>query len=185
MCEFGSASEYVIAASTLHDLACVPFQVAADALGIGRSAVDARVRGGKLETIKIGRVRYITLASVKRQIDDWQNEVTKVKILLETEAHKGTRTLNYNPVMGIVGRKTTTPNDRTVIGRILGEISRKSFADNGFLLTAMVVQSGSGQPSGAFYDLAEELDPSYSNAATDVGYHKAQIDLIQAHYASS
>lgn len=179
---FDRAGDYVVAASNDPAQTAVPFQLAADALGVTRSAIEGRVRAGKLTPIKIENTRYVTLASVKAELDEFEREVAAVTRLLEAEAKKGTRTLPYNPVMGAIGRKTTTPHDRTVIGRILGEISRRSFKEDDFLLSAMVVRNQSGQPSPAFYDLAEELDRRYEDAETDRAYHEAQLDLIAKRY---
>jgi hypothetical protein len=185
MKQFSTARDYVIAAAADPSLACIPFQVAADALDVGRSAIEARVRAGKLVAIAIGRTRYVTVASVQQQLREWDNEVETITSLLEAEARRGTATLSYNPVMGAVGRKTTVPNDRKIIGHILGAISRTSFETHGFLLTAMVVRNGTARPSPAFYDLADDLDPSYQEAETNEEYHDQQIRLIQDHYAGA
>ncbi len=185
MKQFATARDYIIAAAADPSLACIPFQVAADALDVGRSAIEARVRAGKLAAIAIGRTRYVTVASVQQQLREWDNEVETITSLLEAEARRGTATLSYNPVMGAVGRKTTVPNDRKIIGQILGAISRTSFETHGFLLTAMVVRNGTARPSPAFYDLADDLDPSYQEAETNEEYHDRQVDLIQRHYAAS
>jgi hypothetical protein len=185
MRQFDTARDYVVATAVNPSLACIPFQAAADALEVGRSAIDARVRAGKLVAIAIGRTRYVTVASVQQQIGDWNNEVETITRLLEAEARRGTATLSYNPVMGAVGRKTTVPNDRKIIGHILGAISRTSFKTHEFLLTAMVVRNGTGRPSEAFYHLADELDASYQEAETNAEYHDRQIELIQEHYGQS
>lgn len=185
MKQFSTARDYVIAAAADPSLACIPFQVAADALDVGRSAIEARVRAGKLVAIAIGRTRYVTVASVQQQLREWDNEIETITRLLETEARRGTATLSYNPVMGAVGRRTDVPNDRKIIGHILGAISRTSFETHGFLLTAMVVRNGTSRPSPAFYDLADELDPSYQEAETNADYHDQQIQLIQQHYSGS
>lgn len=185
MNEFMTARDYVASSAKDPSLACIPFQVAADALEVGRSAIDARVRAGKLVPVTIGRTRFVTIASVQEQLSEWDNEVGTITRLLEAEASRGTATLSYNPVMGAVGRKTTVPNDRKIIGQILGAISRTSFETHGFLLTAMVVRNGTARPSDAFYDLADELDPSYQVAKTNADYHNRQIQLIQQHYTGS
>lgn len=185
MKQFATARDYVVASAADPSLASIPFQVAADALEVGRSAIDARVRAGKLVAVAIGRTRYVTVESIQQQLREWDDEVETITRLLEAEARGGTATLSYNPVMGAVGRKTTVPNDRKIIGHILGAISRTSLETHGFLLTAMVVRNGTARPSDAFYDLADELDPSYQDAETNADYHDQQIQLIQEHYAVS
>lgn len=184
MTTFNDARSYILAASADAGFATVPFQLVADALGVTRAAVDGQVRAGKLSTITIGKTRYITLRSIKRQIDDWESEVATVKAFLEAAARKGTSKLTYDPVMGAVGRKTSTPNDRLVIGRILGQISRETYREHGFLLSAMVVQKQTGEPSDAFYDLAGDIDPSNEECETWTDYLEAQLKKIADHYAS-
>lgn len=181
---FPDARAYIVAASEDAGFATVPFQLVADALGVSRSAVDGQVRSGKLSTITIGKTRYITLRSIKRQIDDWEAEVAAVKAFLEAAARKGTMKLTYDPVMGAVGRKTSTPNDRTVIGRILGQISRETYRQNDFLLSAMVVQKQTGEPSDGFYDLAADIDPSTDDYNTWTEYLEAQLEKIARHYTT-
>jgi len=183
MKQFANAYDYVVATAADPSLSCIPFQIAADALEVGRSAIDARVRAGKLVAVAIGRTRYVTVESIQKQLREWDDEVETITRLLEAEARRGTATLSYNPVMGAVGRKTMVPNDRKIIGHILGSISRTSFKTHGFLLTAMVVRHGTGRPSDAFYDLADELDGSYQDAETNGDYHERQIQLIHEHYA--
>ena len=181
---FNDARAYILAASEDAGFATVPFQLVADALGVSRSAVDGQVRSGKLSTITIGKTRYITLRSIKRQIDDWEAEVAKVKAFLQTAARNGIAKLTYEPVMGAVGRKTSTPNDRTVIGRILGQISRETCREHGFLLSAMVVQKQTGEPSDGFYDLAGDIDPSSDDFETWPEYLEAQLEKIARHYSA-
>lgn len=182
MTTFNDARAYIIAASADAGFATVPFQLVADALGVTRSAVDGQVRTGKLSTITIGKTRYITLQSIKRQIDDWEAEVAAVKAFLEAAARKGTLKLTYEPVMGAVGRKTSTPNDRTMIGRVLGQISRETYREHGFLLSSMVVQKQTGEPSDAFYGLAGDIDPSNDDFETWPEYLEAQLEKIAHHY---
>lgn len=183
MTTFNDARAYILAASADAGFATVPFQLVADALGVTRSAVDGQVRAGKLSTITIGKTRYITLKSIKRQIDDWEGEVATVKSFLEAAARKGTLKLTYESVMGAVGRKTSTPNDRTVIGRILGQISRETLRGDRFLLSAMVVQKQTGEPSEAFYGLAEDIDPTHENYDTWSEYLTGQLAKIAKHYS--
>jgi hypothetical protein len=185
MTTFNDARAYILAASADAGFATVPFQLVADALEVTRSAVDGQVRAGKLETITIGKTRYIALRSIKRQFDDWEAEVATVKSFLEAAARKGTLKLTYEPVMGAVGRKTSTPNDRAVIGRILGQISRETRKEYGFLLSAMVVQKQTGEPSEAFYGLAGDIDSSHENYETWSEYLEAQLMKIGKHYSKN
>ncbi|WCP72198.1 hypothetical protein [Sphingomonas hankookensis] len=182
MTTFSDARSYILAAFADSGLAIVPFQLVADALDVSRAAVEGQVRANKLEAIKIGRTRYVTLRSIRRQLEDWENEVATVRAFLERAAKDGTLTLAYDPVMGVIGRKTSTPNDRTVIGKILGQISRESYKQHGFLLSSMVVQKQTGEPSDAFYGLAGDIDPSADDYDTWKEYHNAQLALIAAHY---
>lgn len=164
--------------------AIIPVQMAADILGVSRSAVAQRARNGSLEAIKIGATRYILAESVSNLLDAHRTEVEAVKgFLIEIARCKAATT--YAPVMGKIDRSTTTPHDRLVIGRILGEISEESYEQHGFLLSALVMKGNLGRPSDAFFDLAADIDASYDKAASNEAYLKNQIRRIHKHYASA
>jgi len=181
MAEFDDTIAYLAALEADPDLAVLSMQMTADALGVGRGAIVNRINAGSLEAIKIGRVRYVLAGSVINILSERKAEVATVKLFLEEIASLGFST-TYAPVMGKIDRSTTIPNDRSIIGRILGEISRESYEEHGFLLSALVNNSALGKPSESFFLLAGDLDPSYDDADTDEDYLAAQLRLIHAHY---
>lgn len=182
MIEFDDTVAYLTALEADPDLAVLSMQMTADALGVGRGAIVNRMSAGSLEAIKIGRVRYVLAGSVINILSERRTEVAAVKYFLEEIAELGCST-TYAPVMGKIDRSTTVPNDRTIIGRILGEISRESYEEKGFLLSALVNNSALRKPSESFFLLAEEIDPSYSDAETNEDYLADQLRLIHAHYS--
>lgn len=184
MQRFENASEYLEALDADADYAILPIQMAADVLSVGRSAIVHRVRMGNLEAIEICNTRYILAASLSNVLSMHRSEVETIKRFL-VEIARCQRATTYAPVMGKIDRSSTVPNDRSVIGKILGEISRDSFSQHGFLLSALVMKGKLGRPSDAFFELALELDPRYKKTASDESYLGNQLDRIHAHYASN
>lgn len=166
------------------DYAIIPFQMAAEALGVSRGATAYRVRSGSLKAVQIGSARYIFAASLSNLVSQRRAEVETVKSFLVDIASCGAAT-TYAPVMGKVDRVTTVPNDRAEIGKILCKISEESFEEHGFLLSALVMKGKLGRPSDAFFNLAERLDPRYRRAASNDAYIKKQLKRIHKHYVTA
>lgn len=183
MDRFDDAKAYLKALESDGEYAIIPVQMAADVLNVGRSAVTHRVRSGSLEAIQIGSTRYIVAASLSNLLSEHRAEVETVKGFLVEIARCGAAT-TYAPVMGKIDRSTTVPNDRSVIGRILGEISESSFDEHGFLLSALVMKGKLGRPSDAFFGLAERIDSRYETATSNEAYLMDQLRRIHKHYAA-
>lgn len=166
MKKFPDSAAYCMALKHDPSLAAIPFQVAAEALDVGRSAIDRQVKAGELEEIQVGHHRLVRAEDVYLKLEQWNSMVRAVEKFLVESARKGETTV-YGPVMEIVGLNSATPTHRKTIGKILGEISRKSWAENRFLLSAIVFNKSKGCPSDSFYFLAEELDQDYAGDKID------------------
>lgn len=61
-------------------------------------------------------------------------------------------------VTGLRGFDFSQESERAAIGKMLGEISRASYADHSILLSALVTHRGSNNEGAGFYKLAAELN---------------------------
>lgn len=157
---FENAAEYCIALARDPSIAAITFQMAGEALDVGRAAIARQVKEERLEEIRVGKHRMVRASSVYDRVSHFNSLVATVENFLIDLARRGEVT-SYGPVMSIVGLKPAMPADRKLIGQILGAISRKSWATNGFFLSAMVFKKDKQYPSDSFYWLAEDLDSDY------------------------
>ena len=159
--------------------AILPLQQAGDALGISRSAVSQRIKAGKLDGVKLGRTVYACALSVLAVLDQEKENVRTIQRFLEGVAHKG-GTTHYTEVMPLVGLSPKIPNDRLIIGRLLGHLSRDTNrGKHPVLLSALVFNQSLGRPSDAFFNLADEL--GYTDAYQD-GFLAKHLKLIHKRY---
>lgn len=182
--KFKSVSDYLAALSADPSLSIIPVQAAADALGITRQAVERRIKTGELSIVKFDKTKAIRASSIVATVDNWRKDVDTVRTFLIDVAKAG-KTVVYGPVMSTIGLKTQSPPDRGTIGKILGEISRQSYAAHGFLLSALVFNKTAGKPSESFYFLGQELHKPYRRGRkADGEFLEQQLDSIHAFYAS-
>ena len=135
----------------------LPIQQAADALGVSRAAISQRIKAKKLDGVKLGRTVYACALSVLAVLDHEQEHVRTIRAFLERVAKAG-ETTNYTEVMPIVGLSPKVPNDRLIIGKLLGLVTRQSNGEaKPVLLSALVFNQSLRRPSNAFFGLAEKL----------------------------
>jgi len=86
--------------------------------------------------------------------------------------------VTYGKLAPLVSLDLNKAQDRGEIGNMLGEISRTEFSAGRPLLSAIVVNSGTGSPSKGFFTLAKELgiydglnDEFFANAETKRVYN--------------
>jgi hypothetical protein len=156
-------------------------QMAGDALGVTRAAVEQRVRAGSLDGLKVGKTRWVSAASIMKQVDAEEAEVYKVRRYLERLASAG-EGIDYGNLMSEFDMSSTIPADRKKIGRLLGKVSRQTWEERGVLLSVLVTRKGSHNPGPGFFDLAEELDDDYESAKSDSAYVNQQINEVFASY---
>ncbi len=161
--------------------AILPLQQAGDVLGVTRATISQRIKRGKLDGVKVGGTVYACALSVLAVIDQEYESVRIIQTFLERVATKG-ETTNYSVVMPLVGLSSQIPNDRLVIGRLLGSVSRNSHAKSGkILLSALVYNQSLNRPSDAFFGLADQL--GYEDAY-DAEFLKKHVNKIYKRYAS-
>lgn len=153
---YADSKSFVKALLTDPDLAIVSMQMAGDVFDIGRAAVDRQLKHGVLKGVRIGKAKWVLATSINDRLKEDEARVCRVRKFLEDVAKKQDTT-NYEPVMHHVGMQTTVPNDRALIGVILGKISRDSWSENGFMLSALVFNKALRRPSESFFLLADEL----------------------------
>jgi hypothetical protein len=123
--EFDAASDYMRALESDSTLAIVPFQLAADAWGVSRAAIDGMAGDGRLAAVRISGTRYVRASSLTALMSGWDDEVARVRKAVEKHARNG-EVVIYEPLMTPLGMKTTVPADRKRIGAVLGEISTQT-----------------------------------------------------------
>lgn len=169
--EFDDISTYLLELQGQPYLALLPLQQAGDALGVSRAAISQRISAGKLDGVKLGRTTYACALSVLAVIDHENERVRTIRAYLEKVAREGATT-NYSEVMPLVGLTPKLPNDRLVVGRLLGLLSRQTNNEpKPVLLSALVFNQTLRRPSDAFYGLASDL--GYEDADDD--------DFLQKH----
>jgi hypothetical protein len=178
--EFAEVGEYVKAASKDHTLALMPIPMVADLFDITGAGVSARVRNGSLKDIRVGGSRYILLESVFDTLSKFEKDVETVRRYLEAQARMGVASVEYGPVMSLVGMSPGISADRTKIGRILGAVSVGTIRDGKGLLTAIVHLKGTKMPSEkGFFDLVDSL-VGQGKIAPWQSKHKTRAEFVAA-----
>lgn len=75
-------------------------------------------------------------------------------------------------------------SERAAVGRLLGEISRQSHAENGIMLSALVTHKGSNNEGSGFYKLAAELGEMSARPTADQKLEamSTQMNKVYAYY---
>lgn len=86
---------------------------------------------------------------------------------------------------GLRGFDYSQESERAAIGRMLGEISRASHAENGIMLSALVTHRGSNNEGAGFYKLAAELNemPARPSADQKLVSVSRLVEKVHAHYS--
>ncbi|CTQ33136.1 hypothetical protein [Jannaschia rubra] len=122
-------------------VAIMPNPLAAEALGESSNAISKKVKNGDVPVITIGERRYISADFVAERVEAERALKASIIHKLEHVARNGA-TIFYGELMEMVGMKWQSPPDRSKIGYILGAISRKTFEEEGILLSALVHRKG-------------------------------------------
>ena len=143
--------------------AIVPKAVALKWLEITSPTFDRWVKIGKIQQLAIKGVgRFILADSVFDILTEREERKEKTRSALVKCAHNED-TITYSELMNRVGMAAKSPYDRSVMGRMLGEISEKTAYEHGFMLSALAVLKATGVPSSGFFDLAEQLARKFRN----------------------
>jgi len=179
---FDNATHYIRALASDSRLSIVPVQLAADAWGVSRAAIDAMLRDGRLEEIRVDKTRYVSAESLIKLLNEWDKQIAKLRKQIELYASKR-EVVFYAPLMETVGLRSTVPADRKLIGELLGEISEKTYADDKILLSAIVHRQSTGttSPGPGFFGLANALG---MNVEDESRFLAKQMDKVWSHYAA-
>lgn len=165
---FDEAEAYVRAYAKDRSLAVMPVPLAAELFGITNAGIVTRVRNGVLEEIRVSGTRYVTMASVLDAVSKSDREIEIVKAYLEQQARSGVTSVEYAPVMGLLGLSSKLSADRTKIGWILGAVSRRSYQERGVLLSVIVHRKDTGMPSeNGFFGLVNNLIEDWEDRYED------------------
>jgi hypothetical protein len=156
---FETPTDYLVALKENPALAILPIQMVADMRSVGRGAIDAMLRSGKLAEIRVGKTRYVKASGLIDLLNSKETRVTTVTQELEKLARRR-KTVTYEPIMAKIGLDWHVPADRAAIGAILGTISTRTWAEKTVLLTALVHRKTAGvtRPGPGFFELAEHLN---------------------------
>jgi hypothetical protein len=118
--------------------------------------------------------------------DQWERLVETGGDVLAEAAAAGDPSIKYGKLCEKVRWRTLIALEpgMNAFPHVLGDISRRSWASNGTLITALAVSSNSGRPSAGFFRLAEELDPEgFAAAPTQEAYWSDMV--AKCHQANS
>jgi hypothetical protein len=80
---------------------------------------------------------------------------------------------------------TYTPLYSDILGHFLGYLSEQSYAEHGFMLSALAIAADRGQPSAPFFDWARQLGALHTrDAASEFEFWIDEVRRAQAYYAS-
>ena len=156
MKQFSDMPAYLRAFAKAADLAIISVGLAAKALEVKRPTIENRMRRGALEGIKIGANVYVRTSSVAALIQAEDAVEAKVMSILK-KVSKSRTVIQYAPLMDQIGLDYRISPDRNKIGAILGRLSHQTFADHKVLISVLVVDKKTGQPSSSFQWLYEQL----------------------------
>lgn len=182
--EYNEAEAYVRAYMKDRRLAVIPVSMAAELFNMSSAGVLRRIKSGVLKEARISGTRYVTMESILEVIEEEDREIKTVKTYLEQQARKGISSVEYAPVMELLGMSTKLSANRNKIGRILGKVSRHSYAEGKGMLSVIVHVKGTGLPSmNGFSALVDELEEDWEDHyATMEDFIKAEIKRVLAAY---
>jgi hypothetical protein len=174
-----SSRTYVRMLAKDPSFAVVPFNVAANAIGVSRAAIERMLTDGRLEEIVVDDTRCVRANGVAGLVAKMDHRVDVGFARLEVVARQR-ETLTYRPLMEEVELDYTLSRDRNVIANVLDRISRRSHKEHGILLSVLVHRkNGQALPGPGFFSLARELGYAVVDEAEFV---EAQTERVWAHY---
>jgi hypothetical protein len=160
--QFESIERYVRSFQRDPSLAVITVPMAAELFGISGAGINGRFKSGTLESVTIGRTKYVKLDSALNSLMEFDKYVHTVRKDLEKRAKKGQSSVEYGAIMEPLGMSTRKSADRLKIGYILGAVSRQTHEDNGTLLSVIVHIKGSTMPSmNGFFSLIDAIIPDW------------------------
>jgi hypothetical protein len=159
-------------------LAVISMQMAANALGITRPAIERMARTQRLDVIRLKKTRCVRALQILELIEGYEKQVDSTRRFLEKCAKKGRSPVFYTEVMERLGLATSTPADRKLMGRILGDVSEQTYREHKVLLSAIVHRKGSGStsPGPGYQSLLEYLNENYkAKLSNDIAKHVKEV----------
>jgi hypothetical protein len=179
---FADIGAYLDALARDPGIAIVSKKMAGEALGLSRPAIDARIEEGRLAVVKIGKARHVLALALIGHRQRQRETVARIRTYLEEVAADRSKVF-YDPVMSLVDMSTKMPRDRTLIGALLGDVSRATYGEtatengHGILLSVLVhlKTGGTTRPSKPFFDLARELGFEWDDDDAFVAEQTARV----------
>lgn len=162
---FRNAKTYSKALADNSSLAIIPFSMAAELLEVEVSTVQGYVRRGTLSEISVGpKRRWVgVLASEIRQKRRVRakllRDLIKIAEPILVQAAKDQKTLEYNAdLMIALDLKHSHAQDRDMLGKVLGELSKSSNKSDNCMISVVAVRKKDAKPNKAFFALARSLN---------------------------
>lgn len=123
-------------------------------------SLSKKLKDGQLEAIKINGKRYLSAVALAKIIESGDAQFNRAHALLIELAKRGKKT-TYGEIMAPLNMSSQNPPDRNRIGYLLGQISRKSWTEDGIFLSALVHRKGKEptSPGPGYIGLIEEIAP--------------------------
>ena len=96
------------------------------------------------------------------------------------EAAKNRQTITYGEVASMVNMNTSSPAHRSMIGWMLGEISKQEVKEGRPMLSVLVVLPETGIPDVDSFALASEL--GLHKSGDDQGFFEGELERVFAYW---
>lgn len=180
--KFESIHEYLLELADDPSLAIVSLAMAAKSREVKKMTIERMLDDGRLDEVWIEEVRCVRAHGLIKIGAEEAKRETKLQRILERHAKKR-ELIYYEPLMRSIGLENNPPN-RAIIGRLLGEISMRTYEENGTLLSVIVHKKtgknatpelGKTLPSSGFFTLAESLGITYESEEALVNEQTAKV----------
>ena len=119
--------------------------------------------------------------------DEW-NELVDAATEYLIEVARGRRLTTYTDLSAELSNRTgyarfeyDLPRDQAAIGALLGEVTDGTLDEVGAMLSALVVQKGTGDPGEGFYRFARKLGLLHPGIEK-IEFFQAQVGSVHAKY---
>ncbi len=124
-----------------------------------------------------------------RSDGEW-NELVDAATDILIEVAKGRRLITYTELSTELVNRTgysrfeyDLPRDQPAIGALLAEVTDGRYPESGSMLSALVVQKGTGDPGEGFYRFARKLGLLHPGVEK-FEFFQAQVASIHANYSN-
>lgn len=153
--------DYVLAlesALTLGDV-FIPIPMAASTLAVEQTTIRGYIRKGDLKPFQITSAwdekwSGVSARSLLAKVHAIDKEISNLIEPIDRDLKSlGGKKVEYGKLMEKHGLSWKNPNDRKLVGIVLGEVSMASWKEHGVVLSVQVVAKKDNQPNSVFFEL--------------------------------